>query len=186
MNCYEVASLVENGISNLDIRSREVNNHVPESSSGFKAFRQVSEATCGFLPERPNGNKQSSLVFQVRGVLTHIGRALTPRQEQTNGKFFPFFWKYTTRTNCYQMLRQFQRLGLVQKVFLMWQFWSLFERRSTAMGSHMTDKIYQLLEIPRITVFLDRDEAGMIGAQKAVAVLRKHFSAEAFDLGRHL
>ena len=112
MNCYEVASwMVENGISNLDIRSREVKNHVPELKKpkenkpiqvDLRRFvqpqhpelkhRQVSEATCrylgcGFLPERPNGNKQSPLngrlVFQVRGmsgaILTHVGRALTLR-----------------------------------------------------------------------------------------------------------
>ena len=69
MNCYEVASwMVENGISNLDIRSREVNNHVPESKKpkenkpvrvDLRRFvqpqhpelkhRQVSEATCRYL-----------------------------------------------------------------------------------------------------------------------------------------
>jgi hypothetical protein len=43
------------------------------------------------------------------------------------------------------------------------------------------------IEIPKITVFLDRDDAGMIGTQKTVAVLRKHgFSAEAFDWNQTL
>ena len=123
MNCYEVASwMVENGISNLDIRSREVKNHVPELKKpqenkpiqvDLRRFvqpqhpelkhRQVSEATCrylgcGFLPERPNGNKQSPLngrlVFQVRGmsgaILTHIGRALTPRARKNEREILEF------------------------------------------------------------------------------------------------
>ena len=43
------------------------------------------------------------------------------------------------------------------------------------------------IEIPKITVFLDRDDAGMIGAQKAVAMLRKNgFSAEVFDWNQTL
>jgi hypothetical protein len=36
--------------------------------------------------------------------------------------------------------------------------------------------------IPKITVFLDRDEVGIAGAEKAFALLRTNgFSAEAFD-----
>ena len=237
MNCYEVASwMVENGISNLDIRSREVKNHVPEPEKprenkpirvDLRRFvqpqhpelkhRQVSEATCrylgcGFLPERPNGNKQSPLngrlVFQVRGVsgaiLTHIGRALTPRQEQTNGKYwsFPFFKKLEIY-NQDKLLSdasakdQVQRFGLV----LVEGFFDvavLIESGclnvGALMGSYMTEQqaarikfISSHIEIPKITVFLDRDEAGMIGAQKAVTVLRKNgFSAEVFDWNQTL
>ena len=62
------------------------------------------------------------------------------------------------------------------------------------MGSHMTEQqtsrikfISSHIEIPKITVFLDRDEAGVIGAQKTVAMLRKNgFSAEAFDWNQTL
>ncbi|MEA3360164.1 MAG: hypothetical protein U9R17_12275 [Thermodesulfobacteriota bacterium] len=36
--------------------------------------------------------------------------------------------------------------------------------------------------IPKVTVFLDRDEAGIAGTDKAIALLRSNgFSAEAFD-----
>jgi len=237
MNCYEVASwMVENGISNLDIRSREVKKHVPELKKpkenkpirvDLRRFvqpqhpelehRQVSEATCrylgcGFLPERPNGQKQSPLngrlVFQVRGVtgaiLTHIGRALTPRQEKTNGKYwsFPFFKKLEIY-NQDNLLSdasakdQVQRLGLV----LVEGFFDVAVLVESGclnvgalMGSHLTEQqvarikfISSHIEIPKITVFLDRDEAGMIGARKAVAVLRKNgFSAEAFDWNQTL
>ena len=62
------------------------------------------------------------------------------------------------------------------------------------MGAHMTEQqaarikfISSHVEIPKITVFLDRDEAGVIGAQKTVAMLRKNgFSAEAFDWNQTL
>ena len=237
MNCYEVASwMVENGISNLDIRLREVKKHVSEPKKpkenkpirvDLRRFvqpqhpelehRQVSEATCrylgcGFLPERPNGNKQSPLngrlVFQVRGVsgaiLTHIGRALTPGQEQTNGKYwsFPFFKKLEIY-NQDKLLSdasakdQVQRLGLV----LVEGFFDVAVLVESGclnvgalMGSHMTEQqtsrikfISSHIEIPKITVFLDRDEAGVIGAQKTVAMLRKNgFSAEAFDWNQTL
>ena len=237
MNCYEVASwMVENGISNLDIRLREVKKHVSEPKKpkenkpirvDLRRFvqpqhpelehRQVSEATCrylgcGFLPERPNGNKQSPLngrlVFQVRGVsgaiLTHIGRALTPLQEQTNGKYwsFPFFKKLEIY-NQDKLLSdasakdQVQRLGLV----LVEGFFDVAVLVESGclnvgalMGSHMTEQqtsrikfISSHIKIPKITVFLDRDEAGVIGAQKTVAMLRKNgFSAEAFDWNQTL
>ena len=57
------------------------------------------------------------------------------------------------------------------------------------MGSHMTEEqmagvkfISSQVTIPKVTVFLDRDEAGIAGAEKAVALLRTSgFSAEAFD-----
>jgi len=232
MNCYEVASfMVENGISSPDIRSQEVKHHVHESEEPTEnkqirvnlrrwlqpqhpelKHRQVSEATCrylgcGFLPERPNGKKQSPLngrlVFQVRGpsgaILTHVGRSLTPQQEKTNGKYwsFPFFKKLEIY-NQDNMLsdasarQQVERLGLVL-VEGFFDVATLVESGclnvGALMGAHMSEKqvdrvkfIRSRIQIPKITIFLDRDEAGMIGAQKAVALLRKNgFSTEAFD-----
>ena len=230
MNCYEVASwMVENGIS--DLNTRKVENHVPKRKKpkenkpirvDLRRFvqlqhpelknRQVSEATCrylgcGFLPERPNGDKESPLngrlVFQVRGVsgaiLTHVGRALTTRQEQTNGKYwsFPFFKKLEIY-NQDKLLSdasakdQVQRFGLL----LVEGFFDaavLIESGclnvGALMGSYISEQqaariklIRSHIEIPKITVFFDRDEAGMIGAEKAVTLLRKNgFSAKAFD-----
>jgi len=237
MNCYEVASwMVENGISNLDIRSQGLNNRVPESKEPKEnkpirvdlrrwlqpqhpelKHRQVSEATCrylgcGFLPERQNGKKQSPLngrlVFQVRGlsdvILTHVGRALTPQQEKTNGKYwsFPFFKKLEIYNQDKLLLdasarQQVARLGLML-VEGFFDVAALVESGclnvGALMGAHMTEQqaarikfISSYVDIPKITVFLDRDEAGMIGAQKAVAALRKNgFSAEAFDWNQAL
>jgi transposase len=177
--------------------------------------RQVSEATCGylgcgFLPERPNGTAQSPLngrlVFQVRGVsglkpiiLTHVGRALTPQQEKTDGKYwsFPFFKRLEIYNQDKLLLdasarQQVGRLGLVL-VEGFFDVAALVESGclnvGALMGSHMTEQQMALIKfisshvpIPKITVFLDRDEAGITGAEKAVALLRTNgFLAEAFD-----
>jgi DNA primase len=177
--------------------------------------RQVSEATCrylgcGFLPERPKGTAQSPLngrlVFQVRGVsglkpviLTHVGRALTPQQEKTDGKYwsFPFFKRLEIYNQDKLLLdvsarQQVERFGLVL-VEGFFDVAALVESGclnvGALMGSHMTEKQMALIKfissrvpIPKITVFLDRDEAGITGAEKAVALLRSNgFSVEAFD-----
>jgi len=229
MNCYEVASwMVENGISNLDIRSQRVKRRVPEAKENKPIQvdlrhwlqpqhlelerRQVSRKTCqylgcGFLPERSNGKKQSPLngrlVFQVRGpsgaILTHVGRALTPPQEKTNGKYwsFPFFKKLEIYNQDSLLLdvsarHQVEQLGLVL-VEGFFDVAALVESGclnvGALMGAHMTEQqvarlkfIRSQIHIPKITVFLDRDKPGMSGAQKAVVRLQKNgFSAEAFD-----
>ena len=174
--------------------------------------RQVSEATCrylgcGFLPERAKGSPLNErLVFQVRGVsgskpviLTHVGRALTPQQEETAGKYwgFPFFKRLEIYNRDKLLLdasarQQVERFGLalVEGFF---DVAALVESGclnvGALMGSHMTEQqmarikfISSRVPIPKITVFPDRDEAGINGAEKAVALLRANgFSAEAFD-----
>jgi len=174
--------------------------------------RQVSEATCrylgcGFLPERAKGSPLNGrLVFQVRGVsglkpviLTHVGRALTPQQEKTDGKYwsFPFFKRLEIYNQDKLLLdaparQQVERFGLVL-VEGLFDVAALIESGclnvGALMGSHMTEQqvdrvkfISSHAPIPKITVFLDRDEAGITGAEKAVALLRSNgFSAEAFD-----
>jgi len=57
------------------------------------------------------------------------------------------------------------------------------------MGAQMTDKqvtrlkfIGSRVAVPRITLFLDRDEAGIAGSEKALSLLRKNgFSVDVFD-----
>jgi len=181
--------------------------------------RQVSEATCrylgcGFLPERAKGKTQSPLngrlVFQVRGltrqgadlrpvILTHVGRALTPQQEQTQGKYwsFPFFKRLEIYNQDKLLLdasasRQVQRFGLV----LVEGFFDVAALVGSGclnvgalMGSQMTEKqmarvkfISSHVAIPKITIFLDRDEAGIAGAEKAAAMLQNNgFSVGVFD-----
>ncbi len=174
--------------------------------------RQVSEATCrylgcGFLPERAKGSPLNGrLVFQVRGVselkpviLTHVGRALTPQQEKADGKYwsFPFFKKLEIYNQDKLLLdpearQQVERFGLalVEGFF---DVAALIESGclnvGALMGSHMTEEqmirvkfISSHVPIPKITVFLDRDEAGIAGTEKAVTLLRTNeFSVEAFD-----
>ena len=174
--------------------------------------RQVCETTCrylgcGFLPERAKGSPLNGrLVFQVRGVsglkpviLTHVGRALTPQQEKTDGKYwsFPFFKRLEIYNQDKLLLdalarQQVERFGLVL-VEGFFDVAALVESGclnvGALMGSHMTEEqmarvkfISSRVPIPKITVFLDRDEAGITGAEKAVALLRSNgFSAEAFD-----
>jgi len=177
--------------------------------------RQVSEATCrylgcGFLPERPKGTPLSPLngrlVFQMRGVsglkpviLTHVGRALTPQQEKTDGKYwsFPFFKRLEIYNQDKLLLdasarQQVERFGLVL-VEGFFDVAALVESGclnvGALMGSHMTEQQMALINfisshvpIPKITVFLDRDDAGITGAEKVVALLQTNgFSAETFD-----
>ncbi|MEA2039065.1 MAG: IS21 family transposase [Thermodesulfobacteriota bacterium] len=174
--------------------------------------RQASEATCGylgcgFLPERAEGSPLNGrLVFQVRGVselkpviLTHVGRALTPQQEKTDGKYwsFPFFKKLEIYNQDKLLLdpkarQQVERFGLVL-VEGFFDVAALIESGclniGALMGSHMTEEqmarvkfISSHIPIPKVTVFLDRDEAGIAGTEKAIALLRTNgFSAEAFD-----
>jgi transposase len=174
--------------------------------------RQVCETTCrylgcGFLPERAKGSPLNGrLVFQVRGVsglkpviLTHVGRALTPQQEKTDGKYwsFPFFKRLEIYNQDKLLLdalarQQVERFGLVL-VEGFFDVAALVESGclnvGALMGSHMTEEqmarvkfISSRVPVPKITVFLDRDEAGITGAEKAVALLRSNgFSAKAFD-----
>jgi hypothetical protein len=174
--------------------------------------RQISETTClylgcGFLPERAKGSPLNGrLAFQVRGVsglkpviLTHVGRALTPQQEKTDGKYwsFPFFKRLEIYNQDKLLLdasarQQMERFGLVL-VEGFFDVAALVESGclnvGALMGSHMTEQqvarvkfISSRVPIPKITLFLDKDEAGIAGAEKAVALLRSNgFSAEVFD-----
>ncbi len=174
--------------------------------------RQISEATCrylgcGFLPERAKGAPLNGrLVFQVRGVselkpviLTHVGRALTPQQEKADGKYwsFPFFKKLEIYNQDKLLLdpearQQVERFGLVL-VEGFFDVAALIESGclnvGALMGSHMTEEqmirvkfISSHVPIPKVTVFLDRDEAGIAGAEKTVPLLRSNgFSAKSFD-----
>jgi len=180
--------------------------------------RAVSEATCqylgcGFLPERSDGTRSplnGRIVFQVRGVrgngpdlrpviLTHVGRALTAEQEETDGKYwgFPFFKgleiynqdKLLLDTAARCQVEQFG-LVLVEGFF---DVAALVESGllnvGALMGSQITDKqvarvkfISSLVAIAKITIFLDRDEAGIAGSEKALSLLRRNgFSVNLFD-----
>ena len=150
------------------------------------------------------------VVFQVRGVsqngtdlrpviLTHVGRALTLEQEKTEGKYWGYpFYRGLEIYNQDKLLLdpqarfQVEHFGLV----LVEGFFDVAALVGSGllnvgalMGAQMTDKqvtrikfIRSHVAIPKITVFLDRDEAGIAGSEKALSLLRSNgFSVDVFD-----
>ena len=169
---------------------------------------------CGYLPERPPGKSQSPLngrvVFQVRGlveegatlksvIIGHIGRALTDRQEATDGKYWGFpFHKRLEIYNQDKLLmdpaaaEQVKEFGLIL-VEGFFDVAALVEAGclnvGALMGAHITAEQIDRLKfinahvtVPQITLFLDRDETGRQGTQKAAALLKQNgFVVTAFD-----
>ena len=172
---------------------------------------------CGFLPPRTNGGSNSPLhsrlVFQIRGVeekggllqpiiLSHIGRALTPEQEYSEGKY----WSYPFRKGLEiynqdhllldpEALHQTKTFGLV----LVEGFFDVAKlveagcrNVGALMGAHLSGEqierlvwIRSKVEFPRIVLFLDRDEAGRKGADQAWDQLRRHnFEVSPLDWNR--
>jgi hypothetical protein len=150
------------------------------------------------------------VVFQVRGVspngsdlrpviLTHVGRALTEEQEKTKGKYWGYpFYKGLEIYNQDKLLldpsarSQVEHFGLV----LVEGFFDVTALVGSGllnvgalMGAQMTDKQVTRLKfmasrvtIPKITILLDRDEAGISGSEKALSLLQNNgFSVDVFD-----
>lgn len=157
----------------------------------------------------------SRLVFQVRGlrdnghdlqpiILSHSGRALTREQEESDGKY----WSYPFRKGCEiynqdnllldeQACRQANTLGLVlvEGYFDVAKLVEAGCRNVCAlMGSHITAEQIERLEwmrsrigFPRVSLFLDRDQAGREGARQAGERLRRHnFDVNVFDWDRSM
>ena len=185
--------------------------------------RGISAATChylgcGFLPPRSNGESRSPLhsrlVFQIRGIeenghglqpiiLSHTGRALTPEQENTDGKYWSYpFRKGLEIYNQDQLLldpeagRQMSTFGLV----LVEGFFDVAKlveagcrNVGALMGAHISEEQIERLAwirsrvgFSRIVLFLDRDEAGRNGACQAFDRLRRHnFEVSVFDWQRN-
>jgi hypothetical protein len=150
------------------------------------------------------------VVFQVRGVsqngsdlrpviLTHVGRALTLEQEKTEGKYWGYpFYRGLELYNQDKLLLdprasyQVERFGLVL-VEGFFDVAALVESGllnvGALMGAQMTDKqvtrlkfIGSRVTIPKITMLLDRDEAGIVGTEKALSLLQNNgFSVDVFD-----
>ena len=181
--------------------------------------RSVSSATChylgcGFLPEKAGRSTESPLngriVFQIRGIektpsglrpiiLTHAGRALSPKQESSNGKYWSFpFYKSLEIFNQDKLLldtlalQQVKQYGLV----LVEGFFDVAAlvgagclNVGALMGAQITKQqierinfIDSVVKIPQIMMFLDRDKAGISGTSKSIALLRENgFEVEEFD-----
>jgi len=203
----------ENRPIKVDLRRYLQSGHPELARRGVRAAT-CQYLGCGFLPERPQGTRQSPLngrvVFQVRGltqdgsdlravILTHVGRALTLEQEETEGKYWGYpFYRGLEIYNQDKLLLdsraryQVEQFGLV----LVEGFFDVAAlvgagllNVGALMGSQMTEKqvtrlkfIRSRVAIPKITVFLDRDEAGFAGSEKALFLLRSNgFSVNVFD-----
>ncbi len=165
---------------------------------------------CGYLPQRATGKSSplnERLVFQVRGIgpdltpviLSHVGRALTVRQSESDGRYwgFPFSKKLEIYNQDKLLLdpmarEQVERYGLT----LVEGFFDVAAlvtagclNAGALMGAHMAvEQVLQLkflashMEISRINLFLDRDEAGSKGSQAAASILTHHgFTVNVFD-----
>jgi 5S rRNA maturation endonuclease (ribonuclease M5) len=169
---------------------------------------------CGFLPHRAGANGvsplNSRLVFQIRGlrengasvqpiILSHSGRALSPEQEDRDGKYWSYpFRKGLEVYNQDKLLldeearRQANVFGLVlvEGFFDVAKLVEAGCRNAGAlMGSHIAAGQIDRLEwlrsrigFSRIVLFLDRDRAGREGARNAADRLRGHnFEVSVFD-----
>lgn len=150
------------------------------------------------------------VVFQVRGVLeegpilksvilSHIGRALTDQQEATDGKYWGFpFHKRLEIYNQDKLLmdhaaqEQVKEFGLIL-VEGFFDVAALVEvgclNVGALMGAHITAEQIDRLKfinahvpVPRITLFLDRDDAGRQGTKRAALLLEQSgFVVTTFD-----
>ncbi len=161
-------------------------------------------------PGKTQSPLNGRVVFQVRGlaeegatlksvILSHIGRALTDQQEAADGKYWGFpFHKRLEIYNQDKLLmdtaatEQVKEFGLIL-VEGFFDVAALIEvgclNVGALMGAHITvEQIDRLkfinthVPIPRITLFLDRDEAGRKGTQMAQALLEQNgFVVTDFD-----
>ena len=181
--------------------------------------RGISAATCrylgcGFLSQRSWAKTasplNSRLVFQVRGVrengsglqpviLSHVGRALSPEQEDSDGKYWSYpFKKGREIYNQDHILldeeawRQANKFGLIltEGFFDVAKLVEAGCRNVVAlMGSAISGEqierlvwIQTLVRFPQILLFLDRDQAGLRGARQAREQLSHHgLSVTVFD-----
>ncbi len=179
--------------------------------------RAVSPETChylgcGFLPENSTSSSplNGRLVFQIRGVekigtdlkpiiISHTGRALTPKQENLDGKYwsFPFHKSLEIFNQDRLMLdksahQQVEEYGLI----LVEGFFDVAALVGSGclnvgalMGAQLTKPqverikfIDSVVTLPKIMMFLDRDGAGVTGTQKSIALLQEQgFKVEQFD-----
>jgi len=181
--------------------------------------RGISVATCrylgcGFLPQRSwvktASPLNSRLVFQIRGlrensdglqpvILSHVGRALSPEQEDSDGKYwsYPFRkgWEFYNQDQILldeEALRQAKKFGLIltEGFFDVAKLVEAGCRNVVAlMGSTISaEQIERLLwfhtrvQFFRILLFLDRDQAGQRGVWQVREQLSPHgLSVTVFD-----
>lgn len=167
---------------------------------------------CGYLPiqNRSHSPLNKRLVFQIRGIksenhtirsviLSHTGRALTPQQEACDGKYWSYpFKKHLEIYNQDKLLTdpeaitQMKKFGLVL-VEGFFDVAALIEAGILNVGALMGARIsasqierLQLIHshsgFTKVTLLLDRDEAGVKGALDMRSMLNRNgFCVNIFD-----
>lgn len=181
--------------------------------------RGISKETCDYLGggylEKSRGNMQGRIIFQVRGIqesanglkpviLSHIGRATTKEQEETDGKWCHYAGFHKTLelynldkvlldANAIEQIRQTGRVLIVEGCF---DVAALVEAKIynvvASFGAHLAEnqlprikQIADTLGVKDFLVWYDRDKAGMEGQEKALALLREAgYQAHGFDWER--
>ena len=181
--------------------------------------RGISASTCrylgcGFLPERARGEStsplNSRLVFQIRGVgengqglepiiLSHTGRALSPEQEDSDGKYWSYPFRKGLEIYNQDLLLLDEEAGRQARAFGLVLVEGFFDvaklveagcrNTGALMGTQLSsEQIERLawmrsrLEFPRIVLFLDRDGAGREASRRVAQLLRSHpFEVSVFD-----
>jgi transposase/5S rRNA maturation endonuclease (ribonuclease M5) len=202
-------NLAENKSVNVDLRPFLKPGHAVFEKRGI-SIKACKYLGCGYLSERPNGASSplnGRLVFQVRGInqdlnpiiLSHVGRSLTDHQANADGRYwgFPFYKKLEIYNQDNLVLdpsarEQEERYGLI----LVEGFFDVAALVSSGclnvgalMGAHITTEQIDRLKfiashvaIKEIKLFLDRDDAGRKGTQRAVSLLTQNgFIVKIFD-----
>ena len=150
------------------------------------------------------------MVFQIRGIehtgselkpiiLAHAGRALNQEQENSDGKYWSFpFHKSLEIFNQDKLIldaltqQQVKQYGLI----LVEGFFDVAAligagclNVGALMGAQITEQqvdrikvIDSFVKLPKIMMFLDRDEAGISGTRRSSVLLKKNgFTVEQFD-----
>jgi transposase/5S rRNA maturation endonuclease (ribonuclease M5) len=154
------------------------------------------------------------MVFQIRGVendhcgfkviiLSHAGRALTSEQEHQHGKYWSFPFRkgleIYNQDNLLLDLRAHQQIRQYGLILLEGFFdvaaligggclnvGALMGAQITAQQVARLKEISAAVEISKIMIFLDRDEAGSIGTRKSRSLLQENgFEVETFDWNQH-
>jgi len=199
----------ENKPVKVDLRPFFKPGHAAFEKRGI-SMKACKYLGCGYLPERSDKAKSplnGRLVFQVLGIsqdlkpviLSHVGRSLTDRQADADGRYwgFPFYKKLEIYNQDKLLMdpsarEQAERFGLI----LVEGFFDVAALVSSGclnvgalMGAHITTEQIDRLKfiashvaIKEIKLFLDRDDAGRKGTQRAVSLLKQNgFVVKGFD-----
>lgn len=206
-----IKAKLENKPINIDLRPFLRPDEVKQGGVSKKSCQYLGCGFLPMRPpDKAQSPLNGRIVFQVRGlleeestlkpvILSHIGRALTGHQEAADGKYWGFpFHQCLEIYNQDKLLmdpaatEQMKELGLIL-VEGFFDVTALVDAGCLNVGALMgacitAEQIDRLrfinahAPIPKITLFLDRDEAGRQGTKETAALLTQNgFVVNAFD-----